>query len=106
MITRLLASLRGRLRRRRIEGEIAEELQDHLEREIAAQEARGVSRDEARLLALRDLGGLVQTRDATRDVYATWLDSLWRDLRYAVRVLRRAPRFTITALTLLVVGLG
>ncbi len=61
MMTRLLASLRGRLRRRRIEGEIAEELQDHLEREIAAHEARGVSPDEARRLALRDLGGLVQT---------------------------------------------
>jgi len=106
MMTRLLASLRGRLRRRRIEREIAEELQDHLEREIAAHQMRGVSPDEARRLALRDLGGLVQTRDATRDVYATWLDSLWRDLRYAVRVLRRAPRFTVTALTLLVVGIG
>ena len=41
MIARLFASLRGLLRRRRIDGEIAEELRDHLEREIEAHRSRG-----------------------------------------------------------------
>jgi predicted permease len=106
MIARLFATLRGLLLRRRIEGEIAEELRDHLEREIEAHRSRGVPPDEARRLALRDLGGLTQTMESTRDVRATWLDSAWRDVRYAARVLRRSPRFTVTALTLLVVGIG
>ena len=44
MIARLFATLRGLLRRRRIEGEIVEELRDHLEREIEAHRSRGVSR--------------------------------------------------------------
>ena len=106
MIARLFASLRGLLRRRRIEGEIAEELRDHLEREMEAHRSRGVSPDEARRLALRDFGGLTQTMEYTRDVRATWLDSVWRDVSYAARVLRRSPRFTVTALTLLVLGIG
>ncbi len=55
---------------------------------------------------LRDLGGLTQTIESTRDVRATWLDTFWRDLRYGARLLRRSPRFTVTALTVLVLGIG
>jgi predicted permease len=39
-------------------------------------------------------------------ISATWLDLVWRDVRYALRVFRRAPRFTVTALALLVLGIG
>ncbi len=106
MIARLLASLRGRVLRRRIEGEIDEELRDHLEREIDAHRSRGASLEEARRLALRDLGGLTQTAEATRAVRATWLDTVWRDAKYGVRVFGRSPRFTVTALALLVLGIG
>ena len=67
---------------------------------------RGASPEEARHLALRDLGGLTQTIESTRAVRATWLDMVWRDIKYAARLLRRSPRFTVTALTLLVLGIG
>jgi putative ABC transport system permease protein len=106
MIVRLFASLRGLLRRRRIDDEIEEELRDHLEREMEAHRLRGVSPEEARRLALRDLGGLTQTLESTRAVRATWLDTFWRDLSYGARLLRRSPRFTVTALTVLVLGIG
>ena len=106
MIARLFASLRGLLRRRQIDGEIADELRDHLERAIEAHQSQGISPEEARRLALRDLGGLTQTIESTRAVRATWLDTVWRDVAYGVRVLRRSPRFTVTALTLLVLGIG
>jgi putative ABC transport system permease protein len=106
MITRIIAFARGLLHRRQIDDEIAEEMRDHLEREIELHRSRGVSLDEARRLALRDLGGLTQTIESTRDVRSTWFDSLGRDLKYATRVLRRSPRFTATALALLILGTG
>ena len=105
-MTRLIATLRGLLRRRQIDGEIEEELRDHLEREIERYRSQGLPSQEARRLALRDLGGLTQTRESTRDVRATWLDSCWRDLKHGARLLRRSPRFTLTALTVLVLGIG
>jgi putative ABC transport system permease protein len=103
---RTMASLRGLLGRRRIDAEIVEELQDHLAREIDVHRRRGVPPDEARRLALRDLGGLTQTIESTRAVRSTWLDTCWRDLRYGTRLLRRSPRFTVTALTVLILGIG
>jgi hypothetical protein len=106
MVARLIASLRGLLRRRQIDDEIAEELRDHLERAIEAHQSRGASPAEARRLALRDLGGLTQTVEATRAVRATWLDTFGRDLRYGAWLLRRSPRFTVPALTVLVLGVG
>jgi predicted permease len=106
MIARLVAWLRGLLGRRRIDAEILEELQDHLAREIEAHCRRGIRPEEARRLALRDLGGLTQTIESTRDVRSTSLDAIWRDLKYGARLLRRSPRFTTTALTVLVLGIG
>jgi len=106
MIARLFAVVRGLFLRTRIDGEIAEELRDHLEREIEAHRSRGVSPAEARRLALRDLGGLTQTIESTRAVRANWFDTFCHDVRYGVRVLWRSPRFTVTALTVLVLGIG
>ena len=39
-------------------------------------------------------------------VDGSWLDSFWRDLKHGARLLRRSPRFTLTALTVLVLGIG
>jgi hypothetical protein len=70
---------------------VDDELRFHLEQEIEAHMARGVSRVEARRMTLRDLGGLTQTTEAVRDVRTIWPDLLWRDVRHAVRSLPAAP---------------
>jgi hypothetical protein len=64
----LFARLRGLVSRRVIEAELDEELQFHLEREIAANLARGLPPEEARRLALREFGGVLQTAERVRDV--------------------------------------
>jgi putative ABC transport system permease protein len=106
MFARLVAYLRGIVGRRRISAEVADELQFHIEQEIEAHVRRGVSPDEARRMALRDLGGLTQVTQAVREVRTIWLDLLWRDARHAVRSLRRTPAFTGVALTVLTLSIG
>jgi len=106
MFARLVAFVRGIARRRRISAEVDDELRFHVEQEIEAHVARGVSPGEARRIALRDLGGMTQTTEAVRDVRTIWLDLLWRDARHAVRSLRATPAFTTVALMVLTLSIG
>lgn len=55
--------LRSGFRRDQVEGELDEELRDHLEREIAANCAAGMTPEQARYAALRAIGGLEPRRD-------------------------------------------
>ncbi len=106
MLTRVLAYLRGLITRRRANAEADDELAFHVEGETAANIARGMSPVEARRVALRDLGGLTQTAEAVRGVRTLWFDALWRDVRHAVRSLRRTPAFTTVALAVLTLSIG
>ncbi|MCA1563910.1 MAG: ABC transporter permease, partial [Acidobacteria bacterium] len=106
MLARLVAYAYGIVRRRRISADVEDELRFHVEQEVDAHIARGISISEARRMALRDLGGLTQTREAVRDVRTIWLDVLWGDVRYACRTLRRSRPFTTTAIVVLALGIG
>jgi putative ABC transport system permease protein len=106
MFDRLIAYVRGLMHRDAVEGEAADELQFHVDRETEANVARGLSPAEARRAALRDLGGLTPTLEAVRDVRTVALDGLWQDVRYAGRQLRRAPVFSLLVIVSLGLGIG
>jgi predicted permease len=106
MLARLLAHVKGLLRRNQVEAEVDEELRFHLEMEIQANVARGMTPAEARRIALRDLGGVTQTKEAVREVRWTAVDGLWRDVRYAIRTLARVPTFCVSACLVLALGIG
>ena len=72
----------------------------------AEHAARGLAPDDARRAARIALGSPAQIQEAVRDVDALWLDVLWRDIRYGVRQLRRAPGITAVALVSLGIGTG
>ncbi|HET6170815.1 MAG TPA: ABC transporter permease [Terracidiphilus sp.] len=84
-----------------------DELQFHLDRQIAENFAAGMTAEEARYAALRSFGNPALLREQTR---ATWswsrLESALQDLRYAIRGLRRSPGFAATVIGTLAVGIG
>src|ERR1700679_1849794 len=93
-LQRLRLRLRSLFRRSRVERELAEELSFHLEEQIAENRAAGMSAGEARLAALRVLGGVSQIKEECRDMRMTMMmESFFRDFRHALRVMRKNPAF-------------
>src|SRR5262245_66345251 len=91
--------LRSLFRRRRVEQELDEEFQYHLERQIQEYVAKGLAPEEARGAALRAMGGVERRKEECRDARGVRVieDSL-QDLRYGCRLLRRQPAFTAIAI--------
>ena len=95
------------LGRRQAEEDLQEELRLHLELERERQRDAGVPGDEALRGARRTLGNATLIRERARDVWGwRWLDDLGRDLRHAVRTLRRSPGFTAAVVIVLALGTG
>ena len=98
---------RNRLSRDRVECRLDDELRATLEILVADKIARGISREEAERAARRELGSVESIKDSVRDVRSgAFLDTLWQDLRYGVRLLRRNPIFAMTAALSLAIGIG
>jgi predicted permease len=89
------------------ERELDRELQFHLDQQIAANRAAGMEPNEARRQALLTLGGLERVKQEVRDAHwESHLESLLLDFRYALRSLRHDPRFALTAILALALGIG
>ena len=103
----LLRTLGHWLRRHRADAELAAEIETHRAMAQDALEARGSSAEDAARESRRSMGNVTLAREEAREVWiARWIDSLARDLRYAVRSWRRQPGFTATAILTLGVATG
>ena len=91
----------------RLDRELDEELQFHIDQQTELNISRGMSRDEARRAALRAIGGVEQRKEECRDTRrVSWLLDAARDGRHALRLLIRNPVFAVAAVLSLGIGIG
>ncbi len=99
--------LRALLRRSEMERELDEEIRYHVDQQTQQNIRLGMNPEDARYAARKAFGGVELAKERSRDARGVrWIDEVWQDMRYGLRMLRNSPGWAAVMGATLALGIG
>lgn len=106
-MSRIRSLFRNLLHRELVEHELDDDLRAYQRMLIQEKRASGLSEEDAVRQTSLEIGPLQAVKENVREARMGWkLETIWRDVRYSVRALRKAPGFPVASIVILSLGIG
>src|SRR4029079_2542582 len=103
---RIRSFFRNLFSTKRLETDLEQEIQTHIEMMIEEKIRGGMEKEEARRASMLELGGKEQVKERVREArIGQWLQSVISDCRYGMRQIRKSPSFSIVAVITLALAI-